>query len=66
VDIARAKLMAVDVALKNCLKAQRAMGAYGQSPEYRVEMYLRDMLELLTAGGTQEIMKVVIGRAITN
>jgi alkylation response protein AidB-like acyl-CoA dehydrogenase len=42
------------------------MGAYGQSPEYRVEMYLRDMLELLTAGGTQEIMKVVIGRAITN
>jgi alkylation response protein AidB-like acyl-CoA dehydrogenase len=42
------------------------MGAYGQSPEYRVEMYLRDMLELLTAGGTQEIMKVVIGRSITN
>ncbi len=66
VDIARAKLLAVDVALRNCLKAQQAMGAYGQSPEYRVEMYLRDMLELLTAGGTQEIMKVVIGRAITN
>ena len=65
VDIARAKFMAVDVALRNCLKAQQAMGAYGQSPEYRVEMYLRDMLELLTAGGTQEIMKVVIGRAIT-
>ena len=66
VDIARAKLLAVDVALRNCLKAQQAMGAYGQSPEYRVEMYLRDMLELLTAGGTQEIMKVVIGRAITS
>ncbi len=65
VEIARAKLLAVDVALRHCLKAQQAMGAYGQSPEYRVEMYLRDMLELLTAGGTQEIMKVVIGRAIT-
>ena len=65
VDIARAKFMAVDIALRNCLKAQQAMGAYGQSPEYRVEMYHRDMLELLTAGGTQEIMKVVIGRAIT-
>ena len=64
-EIARAKLLAVDVALRHCLKAQQAMGAYGQSPEYRVEMYLRDMLELLTAGGTQEIMKVVIGRAIT-
>ena len=67
VDIARAKYLAVDVALRNCLKAQQAMGAYGQSPEYRVEMYLRDMLELRTAGGTQEdAMKVVIGRAITN
>lgn len=65
-DIARAKLLTVDVALRHCLKAQQAMGAYGQSPEYRVEMYLRDMLELLTAGGTQEIMKVVIGRAITS
>ena len=65
VEIARAKLLTVDVALRHCLKAQQAMGAYGQSPEYRVEMYLRDMLELLTAGGTQEIMKVVIGRAIT-
>jgi len=65
VDIARAKFMAVDVALRTCLKAQQAMGAYGQSPEYRVEMYLRDMLELLTAGGTQEIMKVVIGRSLT-
>ncbi len=65
VEIARAKLLTVDVALRHCLRAQQAMGAYGQSPEYRVEMYLRDMLELLTAGGTQEIMKVVIGRAIT-
>lgn len=65
VEIARAKLLAVDMAIRNCLKAQQVMGAYGQSPEYRVEMYLRDVLELLTAGGTQEIMRVIIGRAIT-
>ncbi len=63
-EISRAKLFAVDAALRNCVRAQQLMGAYGQSPEYRVEMYLRDTLELLTAGGTQEIMKVNIGRAI--
>jgi len=65
-EISRAKLYVVDVGLKNCVKAQQLMGAYGQSPEYRVEMYLRDMLELLTAGGTQEIMKVNLGRIIGN
>ncbi|MBI4295420.1 MAG: acyl-CoA dehydrogenase family protein [Chloroflexi bacterium] len=64
-DIARAKLFSVDMAIRTCLKAQQAMGAYGQSPEYRVEMYLRDALELLVAAGTQEIMRVTIGRAIT-
>lgn len=64
-DISRAKLFAVDMAIRTSLKAQQAMGAYGQSPEYHVEMFLRDTLELLTAGGTQEIMRVTIGRAIT-
>lgn len=64
-DISRAKLFCVDVALRSALKAQQTMGAYGQSPEYHVDVYLRDALELLTAGGTQEIMKVTIGRAIT-
>jgi alkylation response protein AidB-like acyl-CoA dehydrogenase len=64
-DIARSKLITVDVALRVALKAQQVMGAYGQSPEYRVELFLRDALELLSAGGTQEIMKVTIGRAIT-
>ncbi|MFA6411479.1 MAG: acyl-CoA dehydrogenase family protein [Syntrophales bacterium] len=65
-EISRAKLYSVDMALKNCIRAQQLMGAYGQSPEYRVEIFLRDMLELLTAGGTQEIMRVTIGRSITS
>ena len=64
-EIARAKLFTVDALLKHSLKAQQIMGAYGQAPEYRVEMYLRDGLELLTAGGTQEIMRVTVGREIT-
>jgi alkylation response protein AidB-like acyl-CoA dehydrogenase len=64
VDIARSKLVAVDAAIHVALKAQQVMGAYGQSPEFRVEMYLRDALELLAAAGTQEIMKVTVGRSI--
>ncbi|MBI2854658.1 MAG: acyl-CoA dehydrogenase family protein [Chloroflexi bacterium] len=65
-DIARSKLFAVDMALRTCLKAQEVMGAYGQSPEYRVEIFLRDAIELLTAGGTQEIMRLTVGRALAS
>jgi butyryl-CoA dehydrogenase len=64
-DIARAKLYCIDMAIKNCTKAVEIMGAYGLSPEYHVERFLRDALELLPAAGTQEIMRVTIGGAIT-
>ncbi len=64
-DIARAKLYCVDMAIKNCTKAAQIMGAYGLSPEYHVERRLRDVLELLPAAGTQEIMRITIGSAIS-
>jgi len=64
VQIARAKLYTVDMAIKNCTKAVQIMGAYGLSPEYQVERRLRDVLELLVAAGTQEIMRASIGAAI--
>jgi len=65
VDIARSKLYCVDMAIRTCTKAVQLMGAYGLSPEYHVERFLRDALELLPAAGTQEIMRVTIGGAIT-
>ena len=64
VEIARAKLYSVDMAVRNCTKAVQIMGAYGLSPEYQVERRLRDVLELMVAGGTQEIMRATIGGAI--
>ncbi len=64
-EIARAKLYCVDMAIRNCNKAVQVMGAYGLSPEYQVERRLRDSLELLVAAGTQEIMRMTIGSAIT-
>ncbi len=65
IEIARAKLYCVDMAIRNCTKAVQIMGAYGLSPEYQVERRLRDVLQLLPAAGTQEIMRVTIGSAIT-
>ena len=64
-EIARAKLYCVDMAIRNCTKAVQVMGGYGLSPEYQVERLLRDVLELLPAAGTQEIMRITIGNAIT-
>jgi alkylation response protein AidB-like acyl-CoA dehydrogenase len=65
VDIARAKLYCVDVAVRNCTKAVQIMGGYGLSPEYHVERLLRDALELFPAAGTQEVMRLTIGSTIT-
>ena len=64
-EIARAKLYCIDMAIRTCTKAIQTMGGYGLSSEYHVERLLRDSLELLPAAGTQEIMRVTIGSAIT-
>jgi len=40
-------------------------GAYGTLPEFHIIRYLRDALETISAGGTNEIMRVIIGREIT-
>ncbi len=63
--IARAKLFCVDVAIRSCTKAAQIMGGYGLSPEYHVERRLRDVLELPPAAGTQEVMRLTIGGAIS-
>jgi len=64
-EIARAKLYCTDMGIRNCTKAVQVMGGYGLSPEYKVERFLRDTLEMLPAAGTQEIMRATIGNAIT-
>jgi butyryl-CoA dehydrogenase len=63
-DIARAKLISCELANKVAPKAVQIMGGYGVSEEYHVVRRLRDALQLFPAAGTQEIMKVTIGRSI--
>lgn len=63
-DIARAKLLGCELANKVAPKAVQIMGGYGVSEEYHVVRRLRDALQLFPAAGTQEIMKVTIGRSI--
>jgi len=64
-EIASAKAYSSEVARRNALKAIQIHGAYGTLPEFHLMRYLRDALEAISAGGTNEIMRAVIGREIT-
>lgn len=64
-EIAAAKAYSSEVARRNAIKAIQIHGAYGTLPEFHVIRYLRDSLEAISAGGTNEIMRTVIGRDIT-
>jgi len=63
-EIATAKAYSSEVARRNALKAIQIHGAYGTLPEFHVMRYLRDALEAISAGGTNEIMRTVIAREI--
>jgi len=61
-EIARAKLYTAEVARETALKAVQIQGASGTLPEFKAIRYLLDSLETIAAGGTNEIMRVIIGR----
>jgi alkylation response protein AidB-like acyl-CoA dehydrogenase len=63
-EIASAKAYSSEVARRNAIKAIQVHGAYGTLPEFHVMRYLRDALEAISAGGTNEIMRTVIAREI--
>ncbi len=44
--------------------ASRVLGAYGASPEYPVERYLRDAFSWIAAQGTIEVQKLVVSREL--
>jgi len=64
-EIATAKAYSSEVARRNAVKAIQIHGAYGTLPEFHVMRYLRDALEAISAGGTNEIMRTVVAREIT-
>ena len=63
-DSARAKLFAAETAKKVTMGVCQMMGGYGTIHDYKVVNRLTDALTLLPAGGTQEIMRMSLGREI--
>jgi alkylation response protein AidB-like acyl-CoA dehydrogenase len=62
-ESAMAKYYTCDAAARCAKKAIEIHGAYGIMKEYKVQRLLRDALVTISAGGTGEIGKVVVGRA---
>ncbi|MDR3556582.1 MAG: acyl-CoA dehydrogenase family protein [Syntrophobacteraceae bacterium] len=61
-DAAMAKLVASEAASDICRMAVSIFGGYGLMKEFAVQRYLRDSFFPLVAGGTNDIMKLVIAR----
>jgi alkylation response protein AidB-like acyl-CoA dehydrogenase len=59
-----AKLFASETALEASMDAMRILGANGYSTDFPVERYYRDAPLLVIGGGTNEIQKLVIARAL--
>ncbi|MCP3931277.1 MAG: acyl-CoA dehydrogenase [Bacteroidetes bacterium] len=59
-----AKLHASECANSICDKASRVLASYGYAMEYPLQRYLRDARFTLIGGGTSEILKINIGKAL--
>ncbi len=63
---AMAKLFATDAAMRVTTDAVQVFGGYGYVQDYPVERYLREAKVLQIVEGTNQIQRVVIGRALTS
>jgi alkylation response protein AidB-like acyl-CoA dehydrogenase len=63
-ETAMAKLFASEVALKAALASMRIHGGYGYSTEFEVERLYRDAPLMAIGEGTNDIMRVLIARAL--
>ena len=61
---ARAKLMATDVAMRVTTDAVQVLGGAGYTTDFPVERYMREAKMLQIVEGTNQIQRVVIGRAL--
>jgi butyryl-CoA dehydrogenase len=63
-EAAMAKLNATEAAARICDQAARVLASYGFAMEYPVQRYLRDVRFTLIGGGTSEILKLIIAKAV--
>lgn len=63
-EVAMAKLFASNMVVKAALDAVQIYGGYGYITEFPVERYLRDAKICEIGGGTSEMQKRIIGRAL--
>jgi alkylation response protein AidB-like acyl-CoA dehydrogenase len=61
---AMAKLFATDTAMRVTTDAVQVFGGYGYTSEYPVERYLREAKVMQIFEGTNQIQRLVIGRAL--
>lgn len=61
VESSVAKLYSTEAAVRCAERTIELMGGYGVMNQYPVSRYLRDAMTTISAGGTSQIMKVVIG-----
>ncbi|MCF8067967.1 MAG: acyl-CoA dehydrogenase family protein [Desulfobacterales bacterium] len=60
-EVAQAKLVAGDAAMKCAEYALKIMGAYGYSSEYNIARYYRDVPTYVIVEGSNNICKMIIG-----
>ena len=63
---AMAKLFATDTAMKVAIDAVQVLGGYGYVEDFPAERYLREAKMLQIVEGTNQIQRLVIGRALTS
>ncbi len=61
---ARAKLLATDVAMRVTTDAVQVLGGAGYTTDFPVERYMREAKMLQIVEGTNQIQRLVIGRAL--
>ncbi len=64
IPAARAKLMATDVAMRVTTDAVQVLGGAGYTTDFPVERYMREAKVLQIVEGTNQIQRMVIGRAL--
>jgi alkylation response protein AidB-like acyl-CoA dehydrogenase len=63
-EVSMAKVYSAEVAFRVATNGMQALGGYAQLPEYDMERYFREAKHAMVGGGTQEIQRSIIAKAM--